>query len=190
MNTTEINGSAWSIRYYVAASVPLTMSTLLLPLFALQTFNYLVLTYQTSVPFRRAIKWGWISVAFILELLSQVLPIIDAASYVLRLVSFIIVGIAALIFQIRFAIAHKFQLKHSIALRSNLHNGGITPKELRRTLCSNYRLWSLFFGVTLMLQSFISNFPESGFRYVALAPFILCFCIQGYRKIYCTYIRA
>jgi hypothetical protein len=183
MNTTEINGSAWSIRYYVIVSVPLILVTLLVPLVSLQMFNSLVLSFQTSPPFRRAIKWGWISAAFIFELLSVVLPVTNTASLVAGPVSSSIVSFAAF----------TYTIKNSIAFKNMTQNKGLPHEGFRRAPISNHQLWFLFCFVTLALQLAKIHDRGSGFRYVPLAPFIIYFCIVGYRlsrKIYCTYTKA
>ncbi|KAK6062680.1 magnesium and cobalt transporter [Seiridium cupressi] len=45
MNTTEINGSNWSIKHFIAVAVPLTVVSVLLPLVALQLL--------------KAVAWAW-----------------------------------------------------------------------------------------------------------------------------------
>ena len=142
MNATEINGSAWPIKYYVIVSVPLTVATLLVPLFAIQTFNFLVRIFQTSARVRRIAKWGWISAAFIFELLAVVLPITNTASLVAGPVSSSIVSFAAF----------TYTIKNSIAFKNMTQNKGLPHKGFRCAPISNHQLWFLFCFVTLALQ--------------------------------------
>jgi len=160
MNTTEINGSAWPTRYYIIASVPLTIVTLLVPLYAIQTFNFLVRSFQTSARVRRALKWGWILAAFTSSLLGNVLNTTDLSTDLSTdfwLVSVAFTGSAFFICIVKLIVL--------IVVHNRVH-------------------WSpvLFWLVTLMLLLFLGIFvPQPGYLYFDLAPFIIYFCILGYR---------
>jgi hypothetical protein len=162
MNTTEINGSAWPIKNYVIVSVPLTVVTLLVPLFALQTFNFLVRIFQTSSRVRSVAKWGWISAAFIFELLADMLPV---ARPFFGGISLFILTLATTVYTVGLINSAKRHL-----------GKGFIHEEFWRALYLDCQLWPLFCIVVLTLWFF--------FEFVELSPFIIYFFILGCRGVY------
>lgn len=68
MKTVEINGSAWKLKYYFIAAVPLAVLTVILPLIILPTFHFLLRYLATHSMFRGLIHWTWIIVTLVLNL--------------------------------------------------------------------------------------------------------------------------
>ncbi|KAE8444065.1 hypothetical protein EG329_000933 [Mollisiaceae sp. DMI_Dod_QoI] len=68
MNTVEINGSAWKIKYYFIVAIPLAVLTVLLPLIILPTFHFLLRYLETHSVLRGIIRWTWIIVTLVLNL--------------------------------------------------------------------------------------------------------------------------
>ncbi|KAI1733514.1 hypothetical protein F4680DRAFT_399183 [Xylaria scruposa] len=56
MNTQEINGSAWPIRYFVISAVPLTILLIVLPLIAFPLLNLLI-RFNSSVKLSYRLQW-------------------------------------------------------------------------------------------------------------------------------------
>ena len=63
MNTREINGSNWNIRYFFATAIPLAVITVLIPLLAIPTINFLIKRYES---FRSVLQWFLFWVSFML----------------------------------------------------------------------------------------------------------------------------
>ncbi|KAI1268793.1 hypothetical protein F5Y18DRAFT_372484 [Xylariaceae sp. FL1019] len=71
MNTREINDSAWPIRYFITAAVPLTIVSVLLPLIALTIFRETVAIFAPIAPIAR-FKWIALFVSFAVNLACDV----------------------------------------------------------------------------------------------------------------------
>ena len=147
-----MNGSNWPIKYYVIASVPLTIVTLLVPLYAIQTFNFLVRRFQTSAPDRLFLKRGWISAAFTLQLLAAMCSnVLHSGSMAMCSNNIIYVGPFIALVIVIFAVGiYTTRLFWFIRMNRGL---GLLRVEFWRALCSNYRLWPLFCYVTLILHT-------------------------------------
>jgi hypothetical protein len=170
MNTTEINGSNWPIKYYVIASVPLTIVTLLVPLYAIQTFNFLVLRFQTSAH-RLFLKWGLISAAFTFQLLAAMCSnVLHSGSMVMCSNFKLYLGLTAMFIVSCAVCTYTAKLVWFIGM-----NRGLLRVEFWRALYSNYRLWPLFCYVTLILQ-FLSLWQLYDWFY-GLVPFFIYFFI-------------
>ncbi|KAL2786458.1 hypothetical protein BJX66DRAFT_312732 [Aspergillus keveii] len=83
MNTRDINGSSWPIGYFIAVAVPLTVLTILTPLYALRIFNIITRLLQGDARVRRYFKWGIFSLGILLAFISAILESVD-----FRLVAF------------------------------------------------------------------------------------------------------
>ncbi|KAF1815087.1 hypothetical protein P152DRAFT_456126 [Eremomyces bilateralis CBS 781.70] len=57
MNTWEINGSSWKLKWYFITSIPLATITVFLPLVIIPVFNSIV---RKMVPKKENLKWTWI----------------------------------------------------------------------------------------------------------------------------------
>lgn len=73
MNTKEINDSAWPLKYYAISATSLTAITLFVPLLGLQAFSTTAKLLGSSALLRRTIKWNWIILTFILNLIADIL---------------------------------------------------------------------------------------------------------------------
>lgn len=69
MNTKEINNSAWPLKYYIIAAISLTAVTVFVPLLGLQLFSQTARVVGSNTSLRRAIKWGCISLSFVMNLI-------------------------------------------------------------------------------------------------------------------------
>ncbi|KAJ8127862.1 hypothetical protein O1611_g5774 [Lasiodiplodia mahajangana] len=67
MNTQEINGSAWPIKYFAISAVPLTVVLVLLPLVALPLLDVLI-RINSAVKTRRWLTWFLLPTVFALNL--------------------------------------------------------------------------------------------------------------------------
>jgi hypothetical protein len=85
MNTAQINGSSWDLKYFSIAAVPLAVATVLSPLLAVPIFNFVVGKIVLSWTL---VKWTWtwvtLTVLIVYEILVYVGPAgktSDAAGY-------------------------------------------------------------------------------------------------------------
>lgn len=68
MNTHEINGSNWKLRYYFIVAIPLAILTILVPLIILPTFNFIFHHLAAHRVLRDFMHWSWIITTFVLNL--------------------------------------------------------------------------------------------------------------------------
>lgn len=171
MNTREINGSAWPIKYYVIAAVPLTMLTLLVPLFALRAFNFLVRFFQTNALFRGVIKWALLSSAFMVKVVADALNYLPSSNLPIK-PSAAPLTIVYIFLLAVFAAPALLYLHHLLPQGKNP-----LRKEWWRTLYSEHQLWPLFFVVAFMMVILGMFHPIIGFVPYILYVFI---CIRRY----------
>ena len=77
MNTSEINGSAWALKYYFIAAIPLAVFTVLLPFIILPTFNFVSRNLSTHSKLRGLLHWSWIVITLVLNLCGDIARVID-----------------------------------------------------------------------------------------------------------------
>ncbi|KAI0537738.1 hypothetical protein GGR58DRAFT_527051 [Xylaria digitata] len=81
MNTKEINKSEWPIKYYIASAVPLTVVSVLLPLFALRLLKILIRLRALVTP-HQGLKWFTLLAIFILNLSLDIMYyVFESASF-------------------------------------------------------------------------------------------------------------
>ena len=74
MNTQEINGSSWPTSYYVAAAVPLTVLSVLLPLTAFWLLDLAIRVISTSRA-RQVLKWVVIGASLVPNITLDILAL-------------------------------------------------------------------------------------------------------------------
>jgi hypothetical protein len=80
MNAREINGSAWQLKYYFIAAIPLAVLTVLLPLIILPAFNFVSRHLTAHNVLRRFLRWSLIVTTLVLNLYLDIMGFIDDAS--------------------------------------------------------------------------------------------------------------
>lgn len=68
MNTTEINGSSWPLKYFFISAFPLVAVTVFLPLIAMSVFRFVVRKITST---KNLLKWIWILCTFILYIIAD-----------------------------------------------------------------------------------------------------------------------
>jgi hypothetical protein len=68
MNTTEINGSSWPLKYFFISAFPLVAATVFLPLIAVTVFRFVV---RKIISTKNLLKWIWIICTFILYIIAD-----------------------------------------------------------------------------------------------------------------------
>ena len=161
MNTREINGGHWKIVYFFAAAIPLAVTTVLIPLLAIPTINFLVRHYETSGP---ALKWTIFSTTFVgyvvLDIVYYATPVLDFVPFVLVKVFVFLISIASCSLLVIITVVRMTQRHRMMSYNRILAFGDIV---MRRLL---YRLIALTatVGCLVVGQTICSG--------VKLAPYI------------------
>ena len=72
MNTREINGSAWQLRYYFITAIPLAFLAVLLPLIVPAVFSFLRRHPTAHLDLQRALHWPMVITTLALNLCSDI----------------------------------------------------------------------------------------------------------------------
>jgi hypothetical protein len=159
MNTREINGSSWRIKYYFITALPLTVTTVFLPLLILPIFNFMVRHVADNGALRNVIKWSWIIFTFIANLILDVLSRTPAQS------ADDFVNAQTALFCIESVIAFPFAVNiYSEFSRRRKNEGGLA-------IIYENRWWILFWAFAL--GSFFTSYYA--YTFVELPPYIIYF---------------
>ncbi len=80
MNTSEINNSAWRLKYYFIVAIPLAILTVIPPLIILPTFNFVSRHLIASSELRKLLHWSWIILTLALNLYLDILSCTSSTS--------------------------------------------------------------------------------------------------------------
>lgn len=174
MNTTEINGSAWATKYYVAVAVPLTVVTVLVPLIALPAFNVALRLLKSGQWIRETFDWGFIPTFFIMNLIRDInvytefLPRI--ASAIVSALDYTF-GIAVMV-----SVTYNFgkSFKSLFRQHSTSRGGPLQATLLLAAVYKKWHWWPLFYVIAIA-SHFISFFVQS---FVELPAFLIYFFMR------------
>ena len=76
MNTKEINGSNWRLKYYPISAIPLAIVTVLLPLIILPAINFASRHLAAHKMLRNILHWSWILTTLSLALVVDIAVLI------------------------------------------------------------------------------------------------------------------
>jgi hypothetical protein len=71
MNTREINGTSWRLKYYFIAAIPLALATILIPLIYLSTFHFVSRHLAAHRSLRTILHWSWVLITFVIIIVTD-----------------------------------------------------------------------------------------------------------------------
>ena len=166
MNTSEINGSSWQLKWYFIAAIPLVLLTVLLPLVALPVFNFIRRCYAKDW-FQKFAHWSMVILILVLNLGSDIAAVVDnyAPGYVYFFCLLGLISITA--------------ISEGSARFLKLYR--LSPEERLANLFLRFlkdEKWTLLFfvfAVACFFASVLFSYFSPPFSFISLPPYIIYF---------------
>lgn len=175
MNTREINGSAWQLKYYFITAIPLAVLTVFLPLIILPAFSFVSRHLPTRNMLSGYIHWTLVILTFVLNIYTDILYFLSNDTLLVQsglLISLLLIILLTML---------------GISYVARIHS---EYNEFRRSQSGHFP-WACFvllirkekWGLLLVLLA-VGCFIESSFKYpfVELLPYIIYFIYVWFKN--------